>query len=159
MTSWISTESCLSMQNNDQCHIKMKNTTFSASRKKNPRLTHPPLGICESRLAESLTAWWICGRSAALCLTAWPTFVLTSLVWFLFLLSDCWRQSWVIKRTVTEGLWSFLRETVERSGETVGSLLLEIVIMSTLWYLGYWEHTFKSLILRAVIRKFPHSLE
>lgn len=39
------------------------------------------------------------------------------------------------------------------SVEAFRSLLLEIVIMLTLWYLGYWEHAFKTSILSAVIQK------
>lgn len=123
---------------------------------------HPvraPLSILQATTApQSRSPRCIYGRSAALRLTAWPAFVLTSLVWFLLLFCLMPKKELGYKkRTVTEGLWSVPPETEERSGETVGSLLLEIVIMLTLWYLGYWEHAFKLSILGAVIKKgnFP----
>lgn len=94
---------------------------------------------------------------AALRLTAWPAFVLTSLVWFLLLFVWCRRKNWVIKKEQWRKAFEVFRQKEERSGETVGSLLLEIVIMLTLWYLGYWEHAFEPSILGAVIKKgnFP----
>lgn len=146
------------IQNADHCYIKVRKKITVQFTVKIQLTSSFSEGVAV--INQMTDVQWIRGRSVALRLTALPAFVLTSLVWFLLLLSDCWRKSLDIKRTVTEGLWSFPRETAERSGETVGSLLLEIVIMLRLWYWGYWEHTFKPPILRAVIkRELSHSSE
>lgn len=42
---------------------------------------------------------------------------------------------------------------MKRSAETVGSFLLEIAIMLTLLYFGYWEHVFKRPILSNEIER------
>lgn len=149
MMSQISTESCLLIGFPAMLHKKWKRQHFLHPTKQqlfrptrpllgNLRATSNPITECMMDLSDMLDPH----------LTAWPAFLLTSLV-----LVFCWRKSWVIKRTVVEGFWSFPRETVKRSGETVGSLLLEIAIMLTLWYFGYWEHAFKPPFLTTIIQR------
>lgn len=140
-------------QNSDRCYIKNgKDNIFEMA----PLPSHLPSsgGICGAWVTQSqCDRSYRYVRSMARRLTAWSVFVLTSLICCLLLLSNWQRKSWVIKRTLTKGLWSFPREIVEWSGETVGSLLLEIVIMLTLWYFENWEHTFKPPILSASIER------
>lgn len=62
----------------------------------------------------------------------WPAgLFLYSRPWFdfYFFCLTAEEKAGVIKRTVTEAFEVFRKEIAERSGETVGSLLLEIVIM------------------------------
>lgn len=125
---------------NDNCFTETERTSFL--------LPLPPLGvlnvvsnpIMDCVMDLPATA---CDRVAWFC-----TLVLVSAP-FVQLLRE--KKLVIKKKTYTVRLWSFPGEIVHRSRETVGSVLLEIVIMLMLWYSGNWGSALRLLILRAVM--------